>query len=252
MTLQEIFDLLNNVGVDFDHAFGDQCVDWAQIINRFYKATVLTGANASDIWNTYPQAFYTRIDNAPDNHPQLGDIIIWEGVPGHIAVSTNDADTNQFKSYDQNFPTGSPVHLQEHNYTNPKVLGWLRPKQIPQDLQVQLDQVRLERDNNWNLYQKDETLIANLNQQINDRNNDITQLNAQTNTFKTQVTALQTQVDTLTPIAKQVPVLQAELDQAINDRRIAQNASMAKDQTIASLKQGLPKGFIARLKFLFQ
>jgi hypothetical protein len=148
MSIQEVIDLLNKVGVDYDGAYGQQCMDLVQIFNRLYKATPLIG-NAKDVWNTYPVDFYERYLNTPEAVPQLGDLIIWDGEYGHIAIFVK-GNVNKFTSFDQNFPTGSFSHLQEHDYTN--VIGWIRPKNIPPDIQAELDKVRKERDTNWNLY----------------------------------------------------------------------------------------------------
>lgn len=126
MTVSEIMTLLDGVFVDFDGYYGDQCVDWVQIVNKFYGAPRLTGQNASDIWNTYPQANYTRIINGPSNFPAEGDIVIWKGPPGHIAIARKGCTSMLLKTMDQNFPTGSRVHSVDHNYNG--VLGWLRKK----------------------------------------------------------------------------------------------------------------------------
>ncbi len=126
MTVAEIFTLLDGVFVDFDGYYGDQCVDLVQVINRSYNAPVLIGATASDIWNTYPQANYTRIVNGPNNFPDEGDIVIWKGPPGHIAIARKGCTSMLLKTFDQNYPTGSRCHSVDHNYTN--VLGWLKKK----------------------------------------------------------------------------------------------------------------------------
>jgi regulator of replication initiation timing len=75
--------------------------------------------------------------------------MIWGGTSyGHIGIFV-EGDVNSFKSFDQNYPIGSPAHIQGHTYAN--VLGWLRPKQIVEDqtCQQELEKVRLERDANW-------------------------------------------------------------------------------------------------------
>lgn len=133
MAVSEIFKLLDGVFVDFDGWFGPQCVDWAQIINKFYGAPMLSGQNASDIWNTYPQAYYTRIANGPNNFPIEGDIVIWNpnikgitGPAGHIAPARAGCTSMVLLTKDQNYPTGSRIHDVAHTYTG--VIGWLRRK----------------------------------------------------------------------------------------------------------------------------
>lgn len=163
MTLQDFFNKYNGQGVDFDGAYGNQCVDLAQFYNHdVVGAPRLTG-NAVDIWNTYPKDFYDRIANTPTNAPVAGDIIIWGasvgGGFGHIAICQS-AGVSAFTSFDQNWPTGSKVHFQSHDYKG--VLGWLhlkksvQPQPQPQseDQQAVIDQLRADRDKNWNLYQE--------------------------------------------------------------------------------------------------
>lgn len=55
--------------------------------------------------------------------------------------------------------------------------------------------------------------IDNLNQQINDRNNDIVQLNAQISTLKSQLLESQTREASLTEQAKQIPSLKEQIDE---------------------------------------
>lgn len=129
MTIQEFFDKWNGQGCDYDGYYGDQCMDLANQYNQdVVGAPRLTG-NAVDVWTTYPQQAYGRINNTPDGVPQEGDIIIWGtsiGQYGHIAVFKS-GDSNSFTSFDQNWPLNSVCHFQPHNYSG--VLGWLRPKQ---------------------------------------------------------------------------------------------------------------------------
>lgn len=74
--------------------------------------------------------FFDLIPNTPDGVPQVGDVVIFGkqvGIAGHVCIRSNgQGDANAFESFDQNWPTGSPAHLQQHNYVG--VLGWLRPK----------------------------------------------------------------------------------------------------------------------------
>jgi hypothetical protein len=119
---------------DVDHAFGAQCVDLANA----YCAEVLgvdrLSGNAIDIWRTAPPT-WQRATNAPTNAPPKGTIVIWganaiagTGVYGHIAIAVEDQGVSTFSSFDQNFPTGSPCHLQRHTYDG--VIGWIIPTGI--------------------------------------------------------------------------------------------------------------------------
>lgn len=125
MTLQSFVNKWNGKGIDFDHAYGYQCVDLIQQYNKdFFNGSFLFGATALAIWMNYPQNLYTKIINTPTNVPQPGDILFW-GY-NHVAIVIL-ADVMSLTSFDQNFPTGSLCHLQQHDYNN--ALGWLHPKQ---------------------------------------------------------------------------------------------------------------------------
>ena len=63
-------------------------------------------------------------------------------------------------------------------------------------------------------------IIDNLNQQINDRNNDIVQLNAQLTTLKSQLTESQTREQSLSEQAKQIPSLKEQLDELQRQKKV--------------------------------
>ena len=128
MTVQEFFARFNGRGIDFDHAYGFQCMDLAEEYNHDVVGAPRLWGNAIDVWTRFPANHYTRIGNTPDNFPNEGDIILWNthvgNGYGHIAVA-HKADPHSFTSFDQNWPFGSLCHFQGHNYNH--VLGWLRP-----------------------------------------------------------------------------------------------------------------------------
>lgn len=128
-----------------DTASRDQCADLFRVYNlRVIGASNVTG-NAVDYWTNYPTDFYDKIPNSPTAVPRLGDVIIWGtsyGTYGHIAVCTDIANTTDFTSFDQNDPLKSPCHYQPHKYTG--VLGWLRPKSLPQDVEIDPNKVKVD------------------------------------------------------------------------------------------------------------
>jgi uncharacterized coiled-coil protein SlyX len=132
MTLQQFIAEFTNVGIDNDHAYGNQCVDLydaycAYVIN----CPIILVNGAINIFDNYPTAYFDRIANSPDPNlfPHFGDVVIWGAMGnnpyGHVAVCIN-ANSTSFTSFDQNWPPGSTCHQQNHNYDN--VIGWLRPK----------------------------------------------------------------------------------------------------------------------------
>lgn len=123
--------------VDWDKKYDGQCVDlFRQYVNDVLGLQQPKGVvGAKDFWTNYEtdpilKNNFKRIPNTPTGVPQEGDVMIWgaySGNPyGHISIFIK-GDVNKFISLDQNFPTLSKVTETEHNYTKPKVLGWLRP-----------------------------------------------------------------------------------------------------------------------------
>lgn len=102
---------------------------------------VLANPIASEVFTNYANEVghekFSKIDNTPDFVPQKGDIAVFganaeAGIPnGHVCIFV-EGDVNNFKSFDQNFPTGSVAHIQEHSYND--FLGVLRfiPEPAPE------------------------------------------------------------------------------------------------------------------------
>lgn len=124
----------NGKKIDFDGAYGGQCVDLFRQFNKEVLGIAQPkGVNgAKDFWNNYSKDAnlynnFTRISNTPSFVPIEGDVMVWgNGTYGHIAICTGEGDVNYFNSFDQNYPTGSACKVVKHNYSN--VLGVLRPK----------------------------------------------------------------------------------------------------------------------------
>jgi hypothetical protein len=142
MSFQEFLQKYNGKYIDFDGAYGAQCMDLLhQYVVEVLGLTdhrILAAPAAKDLYNNFDnifgKEFFERIPNTPDGVPQAGDIVIWGYRPyGHVAIFI-EGDVNSFRSMDQNYPSGSPCHIQDHNYNN--VLGWLR---FNQTVKVTLD-----------------------------------------------------------------------------------------------------------------
>jgi len=114
---------------------GGQCVGWASYYSRNFLAVPVDigNHNAGDIYDYAPDEYFWKIENTPDAIPEEGDIMCWgysSYLPyGHIAVCSYTRDINSFVSYDQNWPIGSGVHTQWHDYGGVK--GFLRAKNRP-------------------------------------------------------------------------------------------------------------------------
>lgn len=123
-------------GIDFDKAYGVQCVDLVKhYIKNVLEITPQSIGNAIEYYNKRKTSKYL-IDNfiwhnnTPKFVPKKGDICVFKtnsGI-GHVSISTGEGDTKIFYSLDQNYPKGQhePTAKIAHNYKN--FLGVLRPK----------------------------------------------------------------------------------------------------------------------------
>lgn len=142
MTFDEFVTKWNGKGIDFDGAYGDQCMDlmhqYVVEVLGLSDGRILAAPAAKYVYlnfsTIYGNQYFERIANTPTGVPQKGDIVLWDGYYGHVAIF-KEGNVNNFRSFDQNYPVGSKCHIQYHNYTN--VLGWLRFKKpvklIPSD-----------------------------------------------------------------------------------------------------------------------
>lgn len=130
MTLNDFINTYNNKVVDTDGFYGGQCMD---LMHRYIVDVLGLPLKVLAAGTAY-QAFvngdgrFDKIANTPAGVPQPGDIIFWNttiGSAGHVAIFI-DGNTSSFRSFDQNWPTGSSSHIQTHNYNG--VAGWLHPK----------------------------------------------------------------------------------------------------------------------------
>ena len=129
MTFEDFIKKYDGKKIDYDGFYGAQCMDlYRQYVKEVLVFPQSPGVEgAKDVWNTYLKNKYTRVVNTDEGVPDKGDIVIWgsgAGTYGHIAIFI-EGTTGSFKSFDQNWPVGSPCHIQGHYYSN--VLGWLKP-----------------------------------------------------------------------------------------------------------------------------
>jgi regulator of replication initiation timing len=134
MTLNEFVIKWQGKNLDFDGAYGYQCMDLMHQYNvdvlGLSNGAILAAPWASDLYNKFETLYghenFEKIANTPTNVPQEGDIMVWGTKPyGHVAIFI-EGDVNSFRSFDENYPTGTLPHVQSHTYAN--VLGWLRFK----------------------------------------------------------------------------------------------------------------------------
>jgi surface antigen len=149
MQINTFFDAYEGLWVEYRSITNpdtrDQCTDLFLVYNREVVGAPPVYGNADDYFDISSEAFYDRIVNSPTAVPKKGDVIIWGinyGPYGHIAVCTDIADTKGFTSFDQNDPLKSPCHFQPHSYSG--VLGWLRPKSLPDETPTDPNKVRVD------------------------------------------------------------------------------------------------------------
>ena len=177
MTFADFLTKYNGKYIDFDGYYGAQCMDLMhQYCLEFLGISdhsVLAAPCAKDVYNNFStikgNELFEQIGNTPTGVPQDGDIMFWNtGTYGHVAIFL-EGTISTFNSFDQNWPVGSPNHIQNHTYSN--VLGWLRFKGLPvMDNQAMIDQLRAERDTNWNLYQAERNAKIDLEDKLDAKN----------------------------------------------------------------------------------
>jgi FtsZ-binding cell division protein ZapB len=86
---------------------------------------------------------------------------------------------------------------------------------------------------------KQKQLTDNLNQQINDRNNDIVQLNTQLSTLKEQVLQLDQRVSSLSEQAKKIPTLEAENEELSTQKKTWSESEKTYNRQISQLRSDL-------------
>jgi hypothetical protein len=136
MNFKDFISKYKNKKVDFDGAYGGQCVD---LFNQYLvdclgipnPIQMFPVASAYQIWDyANGNNKFERIANDPNAIPQEGDIIIWGkglGPHGHVAIYIN-GDVMKFVSFDQNWNNIQKCIEVTHNYDD--VIGWLRPVKV--------------------------------------------------------------------------------------------------------------------------
>lgn len=210
MTLQQFLEKYNGKYVEVAGSAGaeNQCVDLANAyIRDVLGFPIIEWTNAKDFPSKGGEN-YQYILNTPEGIPQEGDLMIWGGTYGHIAVFIEGNETS-FRSFDQNYPTGSFCHIQNHTYAN--VLGWMRPIKKT-DLQQAFDECRIARDSHWN----DLIAIA-----------DLLHVEVSRTVILAEITKLITYEDAVVQKDKQLTEAQQQIS-LLQKKTIEQDASLAK------------------------
>lgn len=142
MNIDEFINKTIKTGVDFDGAYGAQCVD----LFRQYARDVLeikkhTGPveGAKDLWLNYPnmaEEMYYFDRKRANATPQPGDVAVWDGTPGnkygHVAIVITALPGSRLLVYEQDGTKkpGDPEYgARFHLRTKYNLLGYLRRKE---------------------------------------------------------------------------------------------------------------------------
>ncbi len=137
MTLDEFIEKYNHKKVDFDGAFGAQCVD----LFRQYCRDVLniphTGVvvGAKDLYEKYDQLplekkYFEKIKYESQT-PRVGDVVIFKATPqnryGHVAIVL-EADSLQLTAFEQDGFRQDGAKKATWSYQ--RVMGFLRKREV--------------------------------------------------------------------------------------------------------------------------
>lgn len=127
----------NGKFVDYDHAYGYQCVDVMRqyVLDVFglkpYVAIPTTGTAKNIFLNFKTNNYFKKVLNTPTGIPPKGAILFFKnsilppwnyGFAGHVAI-VDSANMMSMILFGQNYPTGSACSFRKFTYKD--CLGWL-------------------------------------------------------------------------------------------------------------------------------
>lgn len=136
-TLTQVAQWLNaNVGanhITYDYngrSLGAQCKGLTNAYAQFLGIPKVQAYYARDMFKNADTRYYERLNNTISFVPRLGDIAVMDN---HTSI-VQSGNLLKFTSLDQNWVNsnnmGSSAQWVTHNYLRPKVIGFLRPKNI--------------------------------------------------------------------------------------------------------------------------
>lgn len=124
----------NNRYLDYDNAYGAQCVDmYSYYTSGFVGGKPLPVGYAPEIYNNYDTSVYNRLGN---NVPaRMGDVAIWGRGPytplGHVAIVVGDNGNGTLRVLHSNATAlGSRGNSVISNISKSALYGYLRPKKL--------------------------------------------------------------------------------------------------------------------------
>ena len=124
----------NNRYLDFDNAFGAQCVDlYDYYVSGFLGGNPIPVGYANEIWNNHDRGVFAQVGR--DNVARAGDVAVWNVGPGtpssHVAVVVADNGNGTLKVLHSNATAqGSRGPSIISNIAKGSLAGYLRPKKL--------------------------------------------------------------------------------------------------------------------------
>jgi hypothetical protein len=132
--LQSWLNANNNKYIDYDGAYGAQCVDlYDTYTQNFVGGKPIMVGYAPEIYNHYDSNAYNRLgNNAPS---RMGDVAIWGQGPytpsGHVAIVVGDNGNGTLRVLQSNATNlGSRGNSIISNISKSALIGYLRPKKL--------------------------------------------------------------------------------------------------------------------------
>lgn len=135
ITISEFFRKYYNKSVEYDNVARYQCVDY--IKQYLFDHLGISPGSWGDAkqyykrfndptWAGYKkmQVYFIRIPGAKDI--QKGDIVVWDGEYGHVAIANGEIGNDCFYAFEQNFAGKKKVTKNKH-FRSDDILGVLRP-----------------------------------------------------------------------------------------------------------------------------
>lgn len=115
--------------IDVDGYYGPQCVDLTMAYYDYLEGRHAFG-NGVDYWYNQLPSGWKRIAYKKDFIPQPGDIMVWSGGYGHVAIFESGTKTH-YTAYHQNFAGKRYVDIERNlpydNYSPNTFMGVIRP-----------------------------------------------------------------------------------------------------------------------------
>lgn len=135
LTKTEFFNKYLGQKIEYDNVAPYQCIDYIKLyLRKCYGIRPGAWGNAKDYYYKFNNKNWAGYEEMHKYFklisgkviPERGDIVIFDGEYGHVAISDGVSDNKYMFLYEQNFASNKFVQRNKHLYSN--MLGVLRPK----------------------------------------------------------------------------------------------------------------------------